>query len=151
MQQSPANLCSASLSVCLLKLLISIASWGKVLQSLITRCVKSLCLSFVFHLVPPLCSVPSSCPEGTELPLCPVCSPWLTGVIYGPLSYPLSSFHFQPILFSDSWWGSWSTPLIILVTFSWTLPSSNISFLASEEQNCTGHSRCSHMRNNTVA
>lgn len=46
------------------------------MQSLMTRCVKSLCLSFVFHLLPPLFTLcPSSCPEGAVLPLCPVCSP----------------------------------------------------------------------------
>lgn len=153
MQQSPANLCSVNLSGCFVKLLVSSASWGKVLQSLITRCVKSLCLFFVFHLLPPLLTLcPGSCPEGTVLPLCPVCSPHDTRVWFMDLCPTLTpSFHFQSILFSDSWWGSWSTPLIILVTFCWTFPSSNISFLASEGQNCTGYSRCSHMRNIAVA
>lgn len=99
MQQSPANLSSVKLSGCFLKLLVSTASWGKVLQSLMTRCVKSLCLSFVFHLLPPpftLC--PGSCPGGTRAPIVPSLLPCDTRVWFMDLC-PTPPYHFISRLF----------------------------------------------------
>lgn len=103
MQQSPANLGFVNLSSCFLKPLVPTASRGKVLQSLMTRGVKSLCLPLVFHLlatpqVPALWGQCSHCAQ-LATPGTHVCELW-TSVIP-----PARSFHFQPILVSGSWGG----------------------------------------------
>lgn len=145
MQQSPANLCFVNLSGCFLKPLVPTASWGKVLQSLMTSGVKSLCLPLVFHLlttpqVPALWGQCSHCAQ-LATPGTHVCELW-TSVI-PPLGHFISSLFWSVVLGG----GGCPTPLIVLMTLPWTFPRSNIPSLGSEEKNCTGYSRCKHVRN----
>lgn len=92
-----------------------------------------------------LCCSSRSCPEGTVLPLCPAvtrgCDLWTS--LVASLGHLVSSLFCLVVPCGEAvphLWSSW-----------WPLPEPSLvqtdPLLRSEEQNCTGNSRCRHMRN----